>query len=159
MTTYIKKFNNICIKDIAEVGGKNASLGEMFTHLSSKGINIPNGFAITAFAFQHFISYNKMDGLHEKILTQLERPGYSNLSTIGHKLRELILTARMPDDLADAIIASYQHITENDAKEVAVRSSATAEDLPEASFAGQHVAFRMETISSFFNYNHCYSFN
>ena len=141
MATYIKNFDKICIKDIPEVGGKNASLGEMFNHLRPKGINIPNGFAITAYAFQHFISYNKMDGLSDKILQELERPGYSNLSEIGLKLRDLFLTGRMPNDLAEAITASYKQISTSGPAEVAVRSSATAEDLPQASFAGQHESF------------------
>ncbi len=141
MVTYIKKFNNISIDDIAEVGGKNASLGEMYTHLSAKGIHIPNGFAITSFAFRHFIEYNKLDGVHEKLLDQLDRPSYSNLNVIGKRSRDLILAARMPDDLAEAIVDSYKELVEEGHAEVSVRSSATAEDLPEASFAGQHESF------------------
>lgn len=141
MSTFIKKFNSISIDDIAEVGGKNASLGEMYNRLTLKGINIPNGFAISTAAFRHFIEYNKLDGVHKKILGQLDRSGYSNLNKIGDQLRDLILTARMPNDLAECIVAAYKALSEQGEAEVAVRSSATAEDLPQASFAGQHESY------------------
>lgn len=141
MPTYIKKFNEISIDDIAEVGGKNASLGEMYNRLSAKEITIPNGFAVTTTGFRHFIEYNKLNGAPKKILAQLDRTNYTNLNAIGGQLRELILTARMPNNLADAIVAAYKDLLKGAEAEVAVRSSATAEDLPEASFAGQHESY------------------
>ncbi len=141
METYIKKFDSISINDIPQVGGKNASLGEMFSQLSSRGIAVPDGFAVTADAYRHFIAHNKLDGVHKNVLKQLERPGYSNLAAIGHELRELILTARMPNDLADLILAAYRDLSRTGGERVAVRSSATAEDLPSASFAGQHESY------------------
>ncbi|HEY0899419.1 MAG TPA: phosphoenolpyruvate synthase, partial [Sphingobacteriaceae bacterium] len=141
MEVYIKKFSSISINDVPEVGGKNASLGEMFSQLSSKGISVPDGFAVTAYAYRHFIAYNKLDGVHKKVLEQLERPGYSNLGVIGKELRELTLMARMPNDLADLILEAYRDLSKKGNGRVAVRSSATAEDLPTASFAGQHESY------------------
>ena len=139
MLRYIRHFDQIGIADIAEVGGKNSSLGEMYTQLSSKGIKVPDGFAVTAFAFRHFISYNKLDGLHQKLLKTLDRNNFSNLSEVGAKAREYILCAQMPEDLGEAIVDAYRLLGEDAL--VAVRSSATAEDLPDASFAGQHESY------------------
>ena len=141
MEVYIRKFGNISINDIPEVGGKNASLGEMVSQLASKGIMVPDGFAVTAAAYRHFISYNKLDGVHKKVLEQLDRPGYGNLGRIGKELRELTLQARIPNDLAELIREAYRNLSADGPARVAVRSSATAEDLPTASFAGQHDSF------------------
>ena len=141
MNKYIKRFNEVGIKDIPEVGGKNASLGEMFNHLTPQGIAIPNGFAVTASAFRYFIEYNKLDGIHSELLAKLDRETYSNLHDIGQQARELILTARMPDALSSEIHSAYLELSGGKLLHVAVRSSATAEDLPEASFAGQHESF------------------
>jgi len=138
---YIKKFDQIGISDIAEVGGKNASLGEMYTGLKSTGIKIPDGFAVTALAFKHFIEYNKLEGMHRKLLEKLDRVSYKNLSEIGSKAREIMLESVIPGDLAEAICDSYRALSSDKEVAVAVRSSATAEDLPEASFAGQHESF------------------
>ena len=138
---YILKFTEISINDIEEVGGKNASLGEMFNHLAIQQIPIPNGFAITASAFKHFIEYNKLDGVHTKLLAELDRKNYTNLKEIGAKARELILHARISTDLIDAINFAFKEVFDDKKIEVAVRSSATAEDLPNASFAGQHDTF------------------
>lgn len=138
---YIKRFSDLLIGDINEVGGKNASLGEMITKLTPKGILIPDGFAVTASAFKHFISYNKLDGVHNSLLKQLNRKDFSNLDSIGAKARELILHVRVPGDLAEAILSAYDEIFKGRNPQVAVRSSATAEDLPDASFAGQHESY------------------
>ncbi|HEY0669062.1 MAG TPA: phosphoenolpyruvate synthase [Sphingobacteriaceae bacterium] len=138
---YIKRFSDLLIGDINEVGGKNASLGEMITKLTPRGILIPDGFAVTASAFKHFISYNKLDGVHNSLLKQLNRKDFSNLDSIGAKARELILHVRVPGDLAEAILTAYDEIFKGRNPQVAVRSSATAEDLPDASFAGQHESY------------------
>lgn len=140
MERYIKRFNQIRIGDIAQVGGKNASLGEMYSNLSAKGILIPNGFAVTAFAFKHFIEHNKLDGVHETLLSKINRDTFRNLAEIGLKCREVILESRIPEDLVVAILGAYNNLSGTQA-EVAVRSSATAEDLPDASFAGQHESY------------------
>ncbi|MBS1669061.1 MAG: phosphoenolpyruvate synthase [Bacteroidetes bacterium] len=141
MPVLIKKFSEIHIEDVPIVGGKNASLGEMFTRLSSKGINVPNGFATTASAFWHFMDENKLREPIREIITRLDRENFSNLKEIGQQIRKLLLNATMPKDLSDAIVSSYQELCGLKNAAVAVRSSATAEDLPEASFAGQHESY------------------
>lgn len=141
MENYIKRFQDISIHDVASVGGKNASLGEMICRLSGKGIAVPDGFAVTAAAFRHFIEHNKLDGLHAKLLSGLDRHNFNNLRLIGSEARKLITNARMPGDLRDAILTAFKQIFHGEQPPVAVRSSATAEDLPEASFAGQHESF------------------
>ena len=121
------------------VGGKNASLGEMYRHLVPKGVKIPNGFAVTAYAYRYLL---KQTGTAEKIkeiLSDLDTSDLRNLQQRGEKVRALIRNLEFPSELVDAIIDAYQkletHYNEN--VDVAVRSSATAEDLPDASFAGQ----------------------
>ena len=141
MGTYIKQFKEISIADVSAVGGKNASLGEMFSKLSSKGIPVPDGFATTAFAFQKFLSFN---GLHKPLhdlLQHLDRTNFSNLKDIGSRIRELLSNAAFPDDLKEQITNAYLRLGNDNLIEVAVRSSATAEDLPQASFAGQHESY------------------
>ncbi|KKS53855.1 MAG: Phosphoenolpyruvate synthase [Parcubacteria group bacterium GW2011_GWA2_42_28] len=120
------------------VGGKNASLGEMYRHLTTKGVKIPNGFAITAQGYQYFLKKNNLNEEMAKILEGLDTKDIENLRERGAKLRELILTASFPEDLQTEIISAYQKLGAND---VAVRSSATAEDLPDASFAGQQETY------------------
>ncbi|QEC65791.1 phosphoenolpyruvate synthase [Panacibacter ginsenosidivorans] len=141
MQSYIKKFSEISIADIVTVGGKNASLGEMYSKLSSKGIAVPNGFATTAFAFERFLSYNGLYKPIHEILAHLDRDKFSNLSNIGARIRDLLLKAALPDDLMQAITDAYKELEPDDNAAVAVRSSATAEDLPQASFAGQHESY------------------
>ena len=141
MSELIKKFKDLGIKDLASVGGKNASLGELFTQLASKGINVPDGFATTAFAFWSFLDFNKLWEALYALLHQLDRKDFSNLKEIGHQARQMILNAEMPEIIADEIIAAYKELCGEHYFEVAVRSSATAEDLPEASFAGQHESY------------------
>lgn len=141
METFIKKFSETGISDIQEVGGKNASLGEMYTHLSAKGILIPNGFAVTAAAFRYFIAHNALEEKLSKLMKGLDRAKFSNLSKTGAKARQLILDAVMPTDLQMTIIDAYDYLFEQREPAVAVRSSATAEDLPDASFAGQHESY------------------
>jgi len=141
MESFIKKFSETGIADIQEVGGKNASLGEMFTHLSAKGILVPNGFAVTAAAFRYFIQYNALEEKLGKLMKALDRDKFSNLVKTGAKARQLILDAVMPTDLQMSIIDAYDYLFEQREPAVAVRSSATAEDLPDASFAGQHESY------------------
>lgn len=141
MEKYIKKFNEIGIKDISEVGGKNASLGEMYTKLFPKGIMVPKGFAITAEAFRYFLNNNALEDSLKLTLKELDRIHFSNLQSVANKARDLMMTGNIPKDLELAIVDVYDRMFETDDKDVAVRSSATAEDLPEASFAGQHESF------------------
>src|SRR3989344_3464881 len=140
---YILQFKDISIKDVPLVGGKNASLGEMFSKLSDKGIRVPDGFALTSESYWHFIEKNN---LKDKIKTTLNGLDISNIKDLqrrGRKIRELILSAYFPEDLAEEIKLAYKNLSAKYGKDtdVAVRSSATAEDLPTASFAGQHETY------------------
>ena len=141
MKKLIRKLSDIHIADTASVGGKNASLGEMLTTLASKGIKVPDGFATTAQAFWHFVDSNNLRRSLELLMADLDKRNFSNLRVTGQKARELIMLAKMPQDLSDAILAEYKQLSGENHQEVAVRSSATAEDLPEASFAGQHESY------------------
>jgi pyruvate,water dikinase len=141
MSPYIKHFNKISIKDIAVVGGKNASLGEMFSNLSAKGVPVPDGFASTAYAFEKFLAHNGLkESIHE-LLAHLDRKTFTNLSTTGARIRDLLYNATLPFEFKDAIHDAYLELGKGDIIAVAVRSSATAEDLPQASFAGQHESY------------------
>ncbi|MEN2994835.1 MAG: phosphoenolpyruvate synthase [Thermodesulfovibrio sp.] len=136
-------FQEIGIKDIPLVGGKNASLGEMLQKLSPKGINIPDGFAVTAEAYKYFIKYNGLLEPIKKLLSDLDKSNVTELKARGKKIRSLILNGKMPDDLSEAIIKAYKELENKYGLnvDVAVRSSATAEDLPDASFAGQQETY------------------
>jgi len=141
---YIRWFKDITIKDVPLVGGKNASLGEMYRYLTAAGINIPNGFAITAKAYFDFLKKGKMQKEIEKTLTQMNLHSIKNLQTVGKKIRTLILKTSVFKDLETEIIKNYRKLSQLYGEEnvtVAVRSSATAEDLPSASFAGQHETY------------------
>lgn len=141
MERYIKKFSELGMGDIAQVGGKNAALGEMFSHLSPKGILIPKGFAITVSAFQDFIQFNHLEEPLRLLLEELDRTGYGNLEAVGKKIRMLMMSGQLPADLNLEISIAYDNMFKGGLEEVAVRSSATAEDLPDASFAGQHESY------------------
>ena len=141
MDNYIKKFSEIGINDLAAVGGKNASLGEMYSKLSSRGIAVPNGFAVTAFAFEEFLAHNAVSEKLHDLLATLDRESYSNLTTIGKTARTILLESKLPGSLQEAIIVAYRDLCGKEDDEMAVRSSATAEDLPNASFAGQHESY------------------
>ena len=143
MNKYIRFFSDLSNKDTAEVGGKNASLGEMISQLGPKGIRIPAGYATTSQAYWDYLDHN---GLREKLinlLQKLDTKEFKNLRETGKNARELILKGKFPDDLAQEIKEAYAQLEEKEETltSVAVRSSATAEDLPEASFAGQHDSF------------------
>ena len=141
---YILFFNQIGISDIGKVGGKNASLGEMYNQLKPIGISIPNGFAVTAEGYRLFRKANNLEKVLEDLLLSLDTKEYSNLSIIGNKARNLILSATIPEEIREEIITAYQLLSEQCKTKtlgVAVRSSATSEDLPSASFAGQMQSF------------------
>lgn len=139
--TYIKKFSESGIGDVATVGGKNASLGEMISKLSAKGIIVPAGFATTAFAFEAFLTYNELHLPLFDLIIKLNKTDFSNLKEIGANARKLILASKLPEKLVAEIKQAYLELCGKTPFEVAVRSSATAEDLPEASFAGQHESY------------------
>lgn len=140
---FIKVFEEIGIKDVPLVGGKNASLGEMICQLGSKGVLIPSGFAITAQAYWHHIKTNKLEDKIKNLLAQVNKNDLKKFATIGHEIRSLIRSAQLPSDLAEEISEAYKKLEQRYGLkcDVAVRSSATAEDLPEASFAGQQETF------------------
>jgi len=141
MEKYIKKFSELGMSDLALVGGKNASLGEMFNQLTPKGILIPKGFAITVKAFQDFIAHNNLEHPISLLMKSLDRTAYSNLEAVGKDVRMLIVSGRFSARLSSEITTAYKDIFEDGMQGVAVRSSATAEDLPDASFAGQHESY------------------
>lgn len=142
-TISIRHFEEISAKDIAIVGGKNASLGELYNALRPKGISVPGGFVITSFAYKDFLIQNRLETALFELFGRLDRENYSNLRAIGEKARALLLGAVLPPQLVNDIQAAYQQLCKEygDHVSVAVRSSATAEDLPGASFAGQHESF------------------
>jgi len=141
--SYVKWFNEVGIDDVGSVGGKNAALGEMFSNLVPLGVNVPDGFALTADAYRHFFKNTGLDEKIKEILADLDLKDIRNLQVRGKKVREAILKAILPQDLQDIIAESYKKLEEKYGEkiEVAVRSSATAEDLPGASFAGQQETF------------------
>ena len=136
---YIKRFAECGIDDVAEVGGKNASLGEMYSKLSEQGIRIPNGFAITANAYRHYIRSAGLDAFIRTEIKALNPDDMQALSATGERIRSAIQAAPLPEDLQAEILAAYAEMAQRygDNPDVAVRSSATAEDMPDASFAGQ----------------------
>lgn len=140
---FILWFSNVDIEDIDLVGGKNASLGEMISELSSLGVEIPNGFAVTAAAYNYFLDSTGLREKINKILSGLNINNISELKEKGKKIRKLIMDADLPEDLQERIRFAYGQLEEeyNEGVDVAVRSSGTAEDLVNASFAGQQETF------------------
>ncbi len=138
--TFIKNLNEISIKDFDTVGGKNSSLGEMISNLTELGVNVPGGFAITSSAFDEFLSSSKIDKVISKELANLNVENLSDLRRVGKKLRGLILKTPLPQNLISEIEHAWLGVSQS-GKSFAVRSSATAEDLPDASFAGQQETF------------------
>ena len=133
----------LSIGDIPSVGGKNASLGELVRQLGSAGVRVPTGFATTAQAFRDFVKLNAIEPAMRDHVERY-RSGQASLQNAGHAIRELILASRLPEDFAEQIRHAYGLLAERTQASdpaVAVRSSATAEDLPDASFAGQHETF------------------
>ncbi len=136
-------FDEIGIDDVPLVGGKNASLGEMFQYLTHEGVAVPDGFAITAYAYRYLLKEAGVEDEIRQVLSDLDTEDMANLAERGEKCRNIIRHAPFPDSLRDAIIESYKKMEAEygDNCDVAVRSSATAEDLPDASFAGQQETY------------------
>ncbi|WP_374089908.1 phosphoenolpyruvate synthase [Methylomicrobium lacus] len=136
---YIRWFNELSIEDVPLVGGKNASLGEMYRELTPEGIRIPNGFAVTAEAYRYLLDHADAWGDLHRALDDLDPDNVADLAKRARRAREIIYGAPFPADLAHEILAAYAQLKKEygDDLSVAVRSSATAEDLPNASFAGQ----------------------
>jgi pyruvate,water dikinase len=131
------------IENVGEVGGKNASLGEMIRNLTPKGIKVPGGFAVTAEGYRYFLRETKLDEFIKKTLDGLDTKNLADLSARAKKVRDAIRKGRFPKDLEEAIVTEYKKLESEYGKnlDVAVRSSATAEDLPGASFAGEQETY------------------
>ena len=140
---FIKWFEELKITDVPLVGGKNASLGEMIQNLGSKGVNVPSGFAITAYAYKYMIEKAGIDKKIREILSDLDTHNMKNIADRGEKIRNLIKNTPIPPELEEDIRKHYKEMEKRYGKnvDVAVRSSATAEDLPDASFAGQQETY------------------
>jgi len=141
--TFILPFSKIRLADLPQVGGKNSSLGEMFNSLADVGVRVPNGFAITADAYRYFLRENDLVERIEEALHSLDASKLDQLEQVGSMVRQWIKEAEIPTDLAEEIRAAYKFRESEYGSnyDVAVRSSATAEDLPDASFAGQQETF------------------
>ncbi len=140
---FILWFDDIGIEDVPLVGGKNASLGEMYQKLTSKGVAVPHGFAITAYAYRYLLEKAGVEDAIKDALEGLDTHDLRNLQERGEKVRNIIRNAEFPDELRKVILESYKKMEDEYGKnlDVAVRSSATAEDLPDASFAGQQETY------------------
>lgn len=142
MSHYTVPFATLSAKDVATVGGKNASIGEMITNMKSLGIEVPDGFAINADAYRDFLSSNNLWPRIEDVLRKLDRQSLTNLADVGARCRALVLSGTIPAALATEIKDAYDKLSDGSTKfSAAVRSSATAEDSPTASFAGQHESY------------------
>jgi pyruvate,water dikinase len=143
MNRFIRWFSEIGIADVPLVGGKNASLGEMFRELAGEGIAVPDGFAVTADAYRCFIREAGLEPTIASALAQVDTRNVEDLRERGARIRHAILAAKLPAELEAEIVRAYGQLTQGQGPtaSVAVRSSATAEDLPEASFAGQQESF------------------
>jgi len=143
MTEYVIPFEKLRNKDVSSVGGKNASLGEMISQLAAKGIRVPTGFATTAEAFNEFLLHNNLGKKIEAELADLDINDVIALAKSGQIVRKWIMDTPFPKDLDHSVNESYEQLIKKsaDGSTFAVRSSATAEDLPDASFAGQQESF------------------
>jgi pyruvate,water dikinase len=142
-SAYVRWFGDLGVEDVALVGGKNASLGELFRELVPLGVKVPNGFAVTAAAYRDTLTQADTWPRLEEILRDLDKSDVEDLARRSRRARELVYESPLSDDLREQIVTAYQQLVEEYGPEssVAVRSSATAEDLPTASFAGQHETF------------------
>ena len=135
---HVVRFDSLGIDDVEQVGGKNASLGEMYRKLGTAGVRVPGGFATTASAFREFVSRNRLDERIAGELAHLDVEDLDALAASGARIRGWIEQAELGTDLSNAVVRAYAELSDGEIEcSVAVRSSATAEDLPEASFAGQ----------------------
>ncbi len=141
---YILKLEEVGHADVPIVGGKNASLGEMLQNLTELGINIPAGFVVTVAAYKKFIEHNNLDAIIKEIINKIDLNNIESLRRGGLQVRQLIKNGKFPDEIEKQIIEAYSILSakyKQDITDVAVRSSATAEDLPDASFAGQQETY------------------
>lgn len=143
MPRFIRWFDELTLADVPLVGGKNASLGEMYRELVPRGIRVPNGFAVTAEAYRHFLQTHGLEAVIRETLAGLDTHDLAGLAERGRRIREAILSRPLPDDLRDEIAQAYAALCREFGPDTdtAVRSSATAEDLPTASFAGQQESY------------------
>jgi len=143
MADYILWFDQLGMNDVQHVGGKNASLGEMISNLTGKGVSVPGGFATTTQAYRDFLHYDGLDQRINALLQQLDVNDIHALTQAGKTIRAWLMQAPLPEPLLEAVTTAYQHLAagSGDTASFAVRSSATAEDLPDASFAGQQETF------------------
>jgi len=137
----ILRLKNISLRDRIEVGWKNAFLGEIFTNQALQGIMVPDGFSITATAYRQYIEYNKLDGLHNKLIAKIDKENSSNLAEIGKECRGLILGARMPGNLYNQITSAYLDLGYGSDIEVAVRSSSLSPDFSNLPKKDKHDTF------------------
>ncbi|HSH85471.1 MAG TPA: phosphoenolpyruvate synthase [Guyparkeria sp.] len=140
---FIRQFSELGMDDVATVGGKNASLGEMVAKLGQRGVRVPDGFATTAEGYRHYLRHNDLESRIREVLEGLDVDDVAALERTGQQIRDWIIAGELPDDLAEQIVAAYRQLGEKygENPDVAVRSSATAEDLPTASFAGQQESY------------------
>jgi len=143
MKKYILKFEEVGIKDVGMVGGKNASLGEMIRTLGAKGVPVPSGFTVTADGYYYFLASTGLDKFIKETLKGLNTKNLKELERVGKLIREKMVATEFPDDLNEDIMKAYRELEKRYGKnaDVAVRSSATAEDLPGASFAGEQESY------------------
>lgn len=145
---YVRWFKDLTIKDILSVGGKTASLGEMYSKLTKKGVKVPNGFALTAKSYWEFLCYNELDKKIKKIVSGLNVRDIKALALAGKKIRKMIEGGKIPTKMDTEIKKAYEKLKGKGKASLAVRSSATAEDLPNASFAGQQETYlNVSTLS------------
>ncbi len=141
MEAYVVKLTELGMNDVEHVGGKNASLGEMIGNLKELGVTVPGGFATTAAAYRDFLAVDSLDARIKATLDDLDVDDIDALTSAGRQIREWILNAPLPERLMDDIRVAWEEMSDGKDIAVAVRSSATAEDLPDASFAGQQETF------------------
>ena len=141
MEPYVIKLEELGMDDVEIVGGKNASLGEMISNLSTLGVTVPGGFATTSAAYRDFLAASGLDKKIAAVLDELDVDDISALTGAGSTIRNWIMETPLPDRLMDAVRSSWDEMSGGKDIAVAVRSSATAEDLPDASFAGQQETF------------------
>ncbi|MGH9332621.1 MAG: PEP/pyruvate-binding domain-containing protein, partial [Vicinamibacteria bacterium] len=142
MWNYVERLGAIGMSDVDRVGGKNASLGEMLRHLTEVGVSVPDGFATTTEAFHRFIDRAGLASLLREKLSDLDVEDVPALSRVGREIRAAFLEADIPDDVSREVREAYRELSDGrEESSFAVRSSATAEDMPDASFAGQQETF------------------
>lgn len=139
--SFVRWFSDIGLGDVPLVGGKNASLGELYRELAGAGVRVPNGFAVTADGYRHFMETTGLAAKVAALLKDLDVTNLADLAERGRAIRHAMTDTDLPRDLQDAIVSAYERLGEGEPVDVAVRSSATAEDLPDASFAGQQETY------------------